>query len=702
MINYELISNYVYVSILGNMLNEDFVDFMLQIRKVGLNIKIRYGKVVLAGSSAAGKTSFFRLLMKQQHCQKHISTGLAETQHVSIVKTQVLQPTQDDNIEFKPLNFDDEISYLRSRLYEKLHAKSSLQTCKSISQVHESTLQNSPKSRVLTEVEADIASTSGTHELPIQPIEDVWNILTFIDTGGQPQFLSMLPAVNSTAMVTFIVHKMEGGAQSLYNQVTVTHGNKQGEHSFKPYSIGQTNLDLIKALISFTNNIFLHNKTFLNKVCYKRGNFTTCLSFIGTYSDKVTKEDVSKTDKIIERLVLDAQLNHVWMQVVSNYACLIPINNTTAGQESEDQNAAKIRTKLNLLLQEQSIYEVPIVWVLLELEIRKVCNDRKCSFITYAEVLDLCKEKQLSSNEEFIKNGLRFHHLFGDLLYFEEVEGMMNFVITDHQWLFDNLTKIVCHQYSDFSDPKLHADFVHKGMFHQKLLDKIDLKIVDLKISFLNLLKYLRIIAPLERTEEADTFFMPSLLNSCNFNTNKLKFLQEFGTSISSENNKSFNVEPLLIQFTNNTKPDTFNFPRGVFCCLAVQLLNENPDRRLQWSLDEEMVFDNLITFSTETGHFVTLIDKIWFLEAQIRHKKSIEPSTCYQIYGILCHSLNIIGQNLQFHDFKLNFGFACKCSTECHITRYSTKSKFCYCYLNRQTELTQSHLIWFTKKVCT
>ena len=705
----------ICVFILGNKFNQDIVDFMLLIRKEGLTIKVRYGKVVLAGSSAAGKTSFFQLLMKRPHCQKHISTGLAETQQVTIAKAQIQLSTQSDNIEFKALNFNDEISQLRSRLHSKLHTEPSLHTSKTVPHTHESTRTRSLKSKVhvLTGVEADVASNSEIHKLPQQPIEDVWNILTFIDTGGQPQFISMLPAVNSTAMVTFVVHKLEGGADSLHNQVTVAHGNKQGEHSFKPYSIGQTNLDLLKVLMSFTNNIFLKDNSFLDKVCCKVGNSATFLSFIGTHSDKVTKEDVSETDKIIKNVVLDAHLKHVWMQLIANYSCLIPINNTTAGQDNEDENASIIRSKLNQLLQEQSVYDVPIVWVLLELEIRKVCNDRKCSFITYAEILELCKEKQLSSDEEFIKNGLRFHHLFGVLLYFEEVEGLKNLVITDHQWLFDNLTKIVCHQYRDISDTTVYTDFVHKGIFHKTLLDKIDLgaeniKMVginkttfDLKFSFLNLLKHLRIVAPLKETEETCTFFMPSLLNSCNFSTNQLMFLQELGTNGVNENNKSFNVTPLLIQFTKHTMPDTYGtFPRGVFCCLAVQLLHQNPDWRLQWSVDEEKVFDNLITFSMETGHFITLMDKILFLEVQVRHKKGIDPSTCSQIYDVLCRSLTVIGQNLQFHDFKLNFGFACECRKECHVIRYSTNKKYCYCYFDRQTELTESHLLWFTKKV--
>ena len=153
---------------------------------------------------------------------------------------------------------------------------------------------------------------------------------------------------------------------------------------------------------------------------------------------------------------------------------------------------------------------------------------------------------------------------------------------------------------------------------------------------------------------------MPSLLNACNFNTNQLEFLQKCGTSSCNKDDKSFIVKPLLIQFANSTMPDTYGtFPRGVFCCLAVHLLNQYPEWRLQWSPNEEIIFDNLITFFTETGHYITLLDKIMFLEVQVRHKKSIDPSTCSQVYNILCHSLKSVGHKLQFYDFKLKSGFA-------------------------------------------
>ena len=100
--------------------------------------------------------------MKQQHYHKHISTGLAETQQVTIAMKAHIQPcATSDSIEFKALNFDDEISQLRSRLHGKLHTEPSLHSKKSVTHVHEITSPKSNQFKIITEVEANIALNSG-------------------------------------------------------------------------------------------------------------------------------------------------------------------------------------------------------------------------------------------------------------------------------------------------------------------------------------------------------------------------------------------------------------------------------------------------------------------------------------------------------------------------------------------------------------
>ena len=680
------------------ILNQDIIKWMLEARTKGDAIKVRYGKVIFSGSCAAGKTSFFRLLMRKKFEDQYTSTGLADAHRVIFVTKVYIQPsTADEDVQFKVLDFNSEISQLRSHVRTKVpkttHAESIPQATESI-----------------TEIEADVAANSETDEVPK---EAIWDILTFVDTGGQPEYISMLPAVNSSVMMTFVIHKMEGGVASLYSPVTVKHS---GKCCFQPYSLGYSNLDLIKTLISFTNNIFLNKKPFLDDICYKEGNSVSYLSFVGTYLDKGLEHDMSDIDNILARTVADSELENVWAKVNPEFNCLIPVDNTTAGQTNEDKSASKIRNKIYHLLQEQAVYEVPYVWLLLELEIRKVCEDRGCSFITYTEVLELCKEKKLmNNNEDFIRNGLKFHHLFGVLLYFDEVEGMQNLIITDQKWLFNKLTEIVLHSYYSGLTNKDFYDFEHKGIFNKTLLDKmdlatefkksgIDLKAFDVKTSFLNLLQHLKIISPIENSTK---YFMPCLLQNCNFGEGQQKILQSYGTNfVVIDDNCSLSIEPLVIQFTLSSSSDQVgSFPRGVFCCLVVQLQQDHQNWRLQWSLETMKVFSNLVTFFMEhekCGHYITLIDRLFFLEVQVMHDCKTVYSRSIIHHHILCSvrdALHKFGKSLNFREFKLSFGFLChECKKpEVHIAKLcKTSETYLFCYCNQPTKVTFSHKIWF------
>ena len=677
-------------------LNQDVIKWMLEARTKGDAIKVRYGKVIFSGSCAAGKTSFFRLLMQKKFEDQYTSTGLADAHRaIFVTKVYIQSSTADEDVEFKVLDFNSEISQLRSHV----HTKVSKPTNDGTPQATES----------MTEIETDMATISETDQIPT---ETIWDILTFVDTGGQPEYISMLPAVNSSVMITFVVHKMEEGVASLHSPVTVQHS---GKCCFQPYSLGYSNLDLIKTLISFTNNIFLLKKPFLDEVCCKEGNSVSYLSFVGTYLDKVSEDDISDIDSILARTVADSELENVWAKVNPEFDYLIPVDNTTAGQADEDKSASKIRKNIYRLLQEQAVYEVPYVWLLLELEIRKVCEDRGSSFITYTEVLELCKEKKLmNNNEDFIRNGLKFHHLFGVLLYFDEVEGMRNLIITDQKWLFNKLTEIVLHSYYSGLTSKDFYDFEHKGIFNKTLLDKMDLatefkksgidvETFDVKISFLNLLQHLKIIAPIENSTK---YFMPCLLQNCNFVEGQQKVLQSYGTNcVVIDDNCSLPIEPLVIQLTLCSSFDQIgSFPRGVFCCLVVQLQQDHQNWKLQWSLNTVKVFSNLVTFFMEyenCGHYITLIDRLFFLEVQVTHDcKIVYRSTIH--HHILCNvrdALHRVGKSLNFGEFNLSFGFLChECKRpEVHIAKLCKMNEtYLFCYCNQPTKVTLSHKIWF------
>ena len=239
------------------------IDFMIEARKQNKTVKVRYGRVLFSGSSGAGKTCFYKLLMNRTCSEEHISTGLAESEQV-IAAVKVDVHTKDQCVEFSELNIKTEILKLKVIL-NKLASKQPY-SADSYEQSHSDSEEISDDEYKPSGVEVIMATetTSTTDNIDKTQKIDELNLFTFMDTGGQPQFISMIPAVNSSALVTFIVHNLNN---NLNDEVTVSHGGEDGKQTFFPYTIGCTNLELIKSLISFTNNLFLRRKPFLEDMC---------------------------------------------------------------------------------------------------------------------------------------------------------------------------------------------------------------------------------------------------------------------------------------------------------------------------------------------------------------------------------------------------------------------------------------------------
>ena len=690
------------------IVNKAMMDFMLEACRKGETMKVRFGRVLFSGASAAGKTNFCNLLLKKEFQPQHISTGLRESERVSAVKLSTQH--SDHGVSFDKLDLEKEKSYLWSCL--------SLFTGQGVEE-HSSSIHEEFEEvdKCLTEklctVERNILEKNPSHDESLpkhSPLDkdNILNILTFLDTGGQPEFINMLPAVNSCAMVTFIVHNM---TESLDSLVTVAHGRKDGEPSFKPYHINCTNMQLIRSLISYTDNILCGRR--VDALFNKQETYKSYISFIGTHLDKVTTEDVNKLDKDLGKIVSDFELSHVWIGVDNKCHYLTPVNATTASKNDEDQCAGVIRKKLYDTLCDQHPYDIPIVWLILELEIRQICEIQNCSAISYAGVVELCRDKGLLNNEDDIKNGLRFHHLFGTLLYFEEVEEMNDIIFIDFHYLFNKLTDIVKLSY-DVPDAKALEAFKHKGIFGLTLVQKLNFTIEefgrvdssrDLTKPFLKLLEHLMIIAVIKQPSVTiEEYFMPCLLKNCRFDLSvgQSHFLEAYGSQSTKGNTA---VLPLLIQIMQYSELSHKSnaFPRGVFCCLVVKLLQDDTRWELVWSFTRDEVFDNLVTLShKDTDHKVTVIDKVLFLEVQIRHEDSTEPSIHFQVKQNIEKVLKEVCKRLDFCDLEISFGVLCtKCrGGETHMAKLSPNHQSFKCRFGKSIKATSSHMIWF-EEVC-
>ena len=702
---------------------------MLKARNAKYSVPLRYGKVLLCGATAAGKSNFLNLLMEEDFQSLHISTGVLKPQQVTIATKAVIY-SDDDKVEFKRMNIDDEILQLESYLPEKYTKFTSTPLNSSTFTFQVSTQDAKakffkhvePRSKISEPESKNVDNTienklalanakSETEKLDKKPHGKIWDILTFMDTGGQPQFISMLPAVNSFAMITFIVHKMEsGGQESLNKIVKVQYGNEKGEISFKMHPHSYTYHQLIETLISYASNILLPDTDFLDKLKVENKNKENIRSvlLVGTHSgdEQLSEDDINNIDKELTKIVKKSGINHIKPSLNKIYQSLVPVDNKIQGKNFEMQavvedkkrytKPSEIRSYIQKFLNNQDVIHVPIKWLLLELEIRKVCQEKNCNLISYEDVLKLAKEKQLDYNgefgddndidgDQFIKQGLRFHHSFGVLLYFEEVVDMQKIVITNHQWLFNKLSKIV--QYSFTCDTQEETKYLTKGIFKKTLLgsdcldiskdfedSQIDTESIDPINTFLKLLEHLQIAAPLNET--ADKYFMPCLLESCNLNDIKPKSQVE-------------NIEPLLIQFKSKDNK-TCALPRGVFCFLVVELMMS-----MKWEPFGQAYVNLLILCKKDTAHYITLIDRIFCLEVHVTYENNRIIHN--EVRETINNALQYIGKKLKIHDNLCN-GFTCPCQLieELHISYLKEDSdKYCWCTENSPTELTDSHTIW-------
>ena len=734
----------------------DILKAMWKAREDGCSIKVRYGKVLFCGANGAGKTNFSNLLLEEEFNPNHVSTEVAKPQQATVaMKAQISKCDKDGDVIFKKMNIDNEIQQLTSYLPKKYTTPYSQQDATSYNQQdalsdNQQKLKAQRKNRSLKNVwpirwlfksKDEENSTIGHKKIPkyqkshtvaesimssklvsssavsksspkTQLTEDVWDILTFMDTGGQPQYISMLPAVNSFAMITFIVHKMTGGRKSLDDKFMVQHGNKKGEHSFTPYEHECTYLQLIKTLMSYASVNFFPDNSFLNEIkIFNNQTHSRSISFVGTHSKNVSDDDIMEIDKVLIDIIDNSSSENIKIKLNEVYKYLVPIDNKeqnkslseknkinkSADNEEHDAkkytNPSKVRNYIYEWMKKQDIYTVPIQWLLLELEIRKVCEFKKCSFITCEQVLKIGREKSLG-DANFIKTGLRFHHLFGVLLYFEEVEGMHELVITNHQWLFEKLSEIV--KYSFEPDIKVDEDDLSKGIFNESMLNKLNIdqdfidsgfniKFVNPKKAFLKLLQHLLIIARLN--EDSTKYFMPSLLKNSNIIDHQISIPGKSKFITLKDN-----PEPLLIQFESDYA--TNSLPRGFLCFLVVQLIHST-----NWELYKRNAYNNTLTFfKVNVGYYVTLVDKILFLEIIVTHDDTDMPPIHHEVFKIIERAISAVAKKLNIA-IKLKYGFVCKMcrdSEEAHMTYLSdNNSTICYCAGLNRTRLEESHKVW-------
>ena len=693
---------------------------MSHAKENNLSIKARHSKVLFCGSSRSGKTNFINLLLNKDFVEDHKSTGVTESHQLLAEQVKIKPASGEEKHNFEVFNYGKQVECLQwCLLTGKYHINkcekdavekenTPLPTNSELNKLAETKMQQdtgiqtrSPsKSDVRMQetstVKDEIANVADT--APWEP-PDVWDILTFLDTGGQPEFITMLPALNSSAMITFIVHSMEGGVEHLTDKITVY---EDGEEK---YRVDYNYYHLIKMLFSMRNvkteqifeELLVEKDKKSDRKCY--------LSLVGTKSDLVEGNLDKVVDSIRNELgpiISTGERECLLMPVDGEY--FVPVTNLGTGNDERDPMAHKFCKCIYDCLQKRDVYHIPIVWLILELEIQRRMQQKNQKVIHFNRIVEICKKLDLIENEEDIRLALKFFHHIGVFLYYDsELKNIEDIVITNYQWVFENLTQMVKAANSNIG---VFKQLRLNGILKEQAVNHINWKLENVKKEyFLKLLEKLRIICPTK--EDGCEYFMPCVLPTCNIEI-KQKILEKFGIQCKASHLLMQIVYEKCNGKSTHTDDGCYLFPTGVFCYLINKLLLKSTEFNVQQSSDGSgpCVFNNLITFFDNSRCcYIVLMNELMYLKVELRQlddKTIIDESVFPKIKSLIKSTLEEACEELKFDVSDVCIAFQRLVDGETKHYRINAGLKnnpltMCDIETNEPVPLNESEKVWFS-----
>ena len=678
-------------------------------------IEFKHVKIFLTGSSAAGKTSFRRSLFKKEFVKKYTSTVLQETKHAYVAS--ILQSTDGGNdVEWLELTAEHQIDHFKKLLKfrtKKIEADSSIDNGENVRKVNNF---EAPKHFVKQLNESDDLT-------PISRIPNPANLITIVDTGGQPEFINMLPAIISYPTINLVVLDMtkkltdrvehykalkkqehehtekekkvkveihyeiqeekikkedkvdvvcykvkkdqvnkdqvkedevkvkghyivtgEEGDIKVQDDVELYMHYKMYEDKKPLYYLSHTYEDLIKLLMSITNNVLIQKSIPKQDDSEQGASHSKLLDiiknpskyyigFVGTHKDEVDETIIKELNEQLLNLVNKETRQKCKVLPLSGNKekYLYPVDNTKS-KSGKDEIVKEVRIKINEVTTRMEPFTVPITWMILQIQVKSLCDSESKPYITLEEFTDIARKEASIETTEDVESVLEYFDLLGIFLYFKE---MKNYVITNQQWFCNTLCKLVGlspddNPNSDIKDKFKDEGLLCKSVLKDKKWDKNTEKIIE---PLLGLLVDKKILACYE-----NDYYFPHALPYCEHFHDKYKYLL---------------AEPLLVRFSEGF------LPTGFFCTLVIHLLQAKSGK---WTkLNCSQAYSNVITFKVDDNLFLRLQDKRYYLEVQARHQKFNSTKGCLldEFKHLRMHLCEVC-TTLKLDSDELEYGFLC------------------------------------------
>ena len=666
--------------------------------------------IVLNGIAGSGKSSFKRLVLNLPPEEVRVSTGVADA---SIRNISISRATVDDDVQWE-ITESNELLLMLADAIKKLPKKESSLAVKPSHIVHGSDYSSnvidhepgipnplvspaqpshddSPKestSALTDEFDFNdsflplIKKSKGSLRL----LDVHWVYL--IDTGGQPQFLQLLPAFikNISSCVCFV--KLD---QDLDDKPTVKFFNKSGTQCGESYESEHTNLQVIESCVRT-----IHSKCCLNSD--KSPSFFVVGTHLDKYKEKSTPSETIETKNNRLGTHLDSLIEQS-LKFYKEDELIFPLNCTSREKRDKAVAAEFRKCVMKHCLEPKS--KIPLAWFVLEEYIRQYADKKKVVYVDKDTCFRISRKLQMTT--ETFEAAL--NHLL-KLNIFRSYPSFPNLIFCDTHVVLLKLNELVQHSF-ELRGGNIHGissediKFRNEGIVNVKYLSNFPRFFSGMftEECFLKILYDLLAVADMHN----GSFFMPCLLKELS------------AGDFNKHRRSSQSLSPLLLYFSGGC------LPNGLFTSLIASLKN-----RHKWKLSYKRskpacLYRNCIEFRFPGGlpGVITLIASFRFIEVHVSSScidgDSLD-NVCATVFNDIYSGLQLSWKLLYPDaDPSIHLGFFCNsCSSDSdghpdvqpHLAILSECQKYEMCSLDPYcgTEPSDSKLHWLkiASKLCT
>ena len=447
--------------------------------------------------------------------------------------------------------------------------------------------------------------------------------LYLTDSGGQPEFQELLPALVAGPCVFFVVFPLH---KDLARKHEVHYVRPECKRKYTSSLTVQE--DILRSLASIASTKYLDMDG--NEVKPK-------VMLIATFKDKVPlEEDRQKRLKDLEALVKETDAFRQKM-ILSASATQITFTVNNFSDEESEEDAKKIRHAIEQVADEFKIH-TPFPWLIFNILVQYVYA--KDNVISEEECFKLAQECGIKETE--FKGALQFlHKQTGVLHYYEKPPELSQIVIRDPQHLFSRVTELVERTFGKSPYGCCIQSF-EKGIFTKEDYDKLTKDLSRSKLTpsmLLKLLEHLNVVVPLGNQK----YFMPCAITHIKEET-------------ATGRTQSRTIPPLLITFKSGY------CPKGLFGGLIACIANKQVGN-CTLNLDESKIHRDQICFTMDRHHLLLRVNPTYIYIEIIPN----DPNASLSTFCIPCNGVrNLIIANIKTACVKLHYA---ENNIDCHIS---------------------------------